>query len=529
MENRQIENTPETGFLALYAKAEAGDALAQYQLGLCFLNGMGVGRNTFLAKFWLSKSASLGFATAARELQWVEESALLDTEGILQWLKDQALQQEAAKAQSAPVQEAVPEPVTAPEPAPVPAFKPLPAHLLVPEYTPLPRKTFVPRPTTPGASPCGTQYLIEGHPTPPAGQPIGYVPQAPAYSEPIPPYVPQPETDQVAGVSMTTSYLLEPRNQGIGFEDTVINREKPGILDRLIIGFNNARFHKVCTVLGAIVVFVMVVGIGHCIGRFDRLISAGSELRDVSKLVHIHATKSRPVDVSKSSISSMVEDLMDSSYGRFDAKLGCWASRSGGTEFCFKVNRVDAVKTWEGTRIYVLATGRMASDSNIADGIIGMFVLEPQFASNYTTVAKNPFVTAGSGDEPPESWHFVKLGRDDVWGWQGEIENNSLGETDSGIILFMPDEGSIKNVGYIPTSFEMLDLRNVNGHIANARQSIDLKGTVKIEETGSGMYPIRLTVSGIRNGSQKQGESILINFKKDLGEYVIPMRNPYTY
>ena len=156
MENRQIENTPETGFFALYAKAEAGDAFAQYQLGLCFLNGMGVGRNAFLAKFWLSKSASSGFAAAARELHWIEESARLDTEGILQWLKDQALQQEAAKAQSAPVQEVVPEPVPAPEPVPTPepapVFKPLPAHLLVPEYTPLPRKTFVPRPTAPGAS-----------------------------------------------------------------------------------------------------------------------------------------------------------------------------------------------------------------------------------------------------------------------------------------------------------------------------------------------------------------------------------------
>ena len=529
MENRQIENTPEIGFLVLYQKAEDGDAFSQYQLGLCFLNGMGVARNPFLARFWLSKAALSGHTAAVRELQWIEESALLDTEQVARWLKAQTLKQEAEKAQEAPVKEASPEPVPAPEPAPVPVFKPIPAHLLVPDYTPLPKKTFVPRPTTPGASSRGTQYLVEGHPMPPAGQAIGYVPEAAAYSEPIPPYVPQPEVAQAGGTSLTTSYLLEPHEQGSGIEDTVINREKPGILDRLIIGIHNARFHKVCTVLGAIIVLVMVVGIGHCIGRFDRLMSAGSELRDVSKLIHVHATKHRPVDVSTASINSMVQDLMDSSYGRFDAKLGCWASRSGGTEFCFKVNRVDAVKTWEGTRVYVLATGRMASDSNIADGIIGMFVLEPQFASNYTTVAKNPFVTAGSGDEPPESWQFVRLGRDDVWGWQGEIENNSLGETDSGVILFIPDEGSIKNVGYIPTSFEMLDLRNVNGHIANARQSIDLKGTVKIEEVGSGMYPIRLTVSGIRNGSQKQGESILINFKKDLGEYVIPMRNPYTY
>ena len=75
----------------------------------------------------------------------------------------------------------------------------------------------------------------------------------------------------------------------------------------------------------------------------------------------------------------------------------------------------------------------------------------------------------------------------------------------------------------------MLDLGNVNGHIANARQAIDLKGAIKIEEYGNGMYPIRLTVDGMRNGSQKQGESIQITFRKDVGEYVVPMRNPFTY
>lgn len=513
-----MENALETDFLDLYEQAENGSPEAQYQLGLCFLNGIGIRRDARLAEVWLLKSASANHLGAIRDLQWIHEAALLDIERVSQWLA-------APVKQPEPV---VTEPVTEPVQKPEPVLAPLPAYLQVPDYTPFPRIDYQPRPMQPGGTACGTQYLIEGHPAVPEGQPIGYVPEA-TYTEPVPPYVPSVGMENAGGIPAGTEYLLSASAVEDEIEDTIIDHEKPGVLDRLIIGFRNQRFHKVCSILGGLIVFVLVVGIGHCIGRFDRLIGANSEMKNVTKVIHIHQTKNRQVGVGSEDINSMVKDLMDSSYGRFDVKLGCWSSRSGGTEFCFKVNRVDAVKTKEGDRVYVLATGRMASDSNIADGIIGMFVLEPQFGSNYTTVAKNPFVTAGSGDEPPENWQFVRLGRDDVWGWQGEIENNSLGETDSGIILFTQIEGNIKNIGYIPTSFEMLDLGNVNGHIANARQAIDLKGTIKIEEYGNGMYPIRLTVDGMRNGSQKQGESIQITFRKDVGEYVVPMRNPFTY
>ncbi len=520
-----MENEPETDFLLLYEQAENGHPEAQYQLGLCFLNGMGIRQDIRLAEVWLLKSALAHHPEAVRSLQWIHEAALLDVDLVNQWLSGQAVQPEPVQPSSPP---AVQQPVPIPEPKPVPVLVPLPDHLKVPAYTPFPRKDYQPRPTEAGGLACGTQYLIDGRPSVREGQFTGYIPEI-AYTEPQPPYRKAVDRQAAGGTSVGTEYLLSHLLADNSIEDTIIDHEKPGFLDRLIIGFQNQKFHKACTILGGVLVFVMVIGIGHCVGRFDRFLSAASDMKNVTKTIQIHNSKGASIGVDKDSINNMVKDLMDSSYGRFDVKLGCWASRSGGTEFCFKVNRVDAVRTKEGPRIYVLATGRMANDSNLADGIIGMFVLEPQFGIGYTTVAKNPFVTAGSGDEPPENWQFVQLGRNDVWGWQGEIENNNLGETDSGVILFTEIDGNIKNIGYIPTSFEMLDLGHVDGHIANARQSIDLKGTVKIEEYGNGMYPIRLTVSGIRNGSQKQGESIQVPFRKDIGEYVVPMRNPFTY
>ncbi len=523
METHQIENTPEADFLRLYEQAENGNPEAQHRLGFCFLSGIGIHRDFLLAKMWLLKSASAGYPEAVRDLQWVHEASLLDVTQINQWLAEQ--KEQPRRESSAPASDL--ERILAKDQKTVTKLEPLPVHLQVPDYTPFPRIDYQPRPVQPGGKSCGTQYLIDEHPVPAEGQLAGYVPEA-RYMEPVPPYVFIASTGSVGGISIGTEYLLASKaNEEI--EDTIINHEKPGLIDRFIIGFRNQQFHRICTILGGVLVFVMVIGIGHCIGRFDRFVETHSEMKNVINAIHIHTSKGGAVGVDREEINGMVKDLMDSSYGRFDAKLGCWLSRSGGTEFCFKVNRVDAVKTLEGARIYVLATGRMASDSSIADGIIGMFVLEPSFGFNYITVAKSPFVTAGSGDEPPESWQFVKFGREDVWGWQGKIENNNLGETDSGIILFTQIEGNIKNIGYIPTSFEMLDLGHVNGHIANARQAINLKGTIKIEEHGNGMYPIRLTVNGIRNGSQKQGESIQIAFRKDVGEYVVPVRNPFTY
>lgn len=526
MESSQIDNNAEADFLSLYEQAENGNPEAQYQLGLCFLNGMGTSRNTQLAEVWLLKAASAHHPQAVRDLQWIHEAALLDIELLKQRLIEQAQQLVPQPEPQKVSPEPPPVPVPEPEPEPLPH---LPDYLLVPEYVPLPRKVFEPRPIQPGGITSGTQYLIEGHPAPQEGQSTSYIAST-AYTEPVPPYVPQSE-ETVGGVPSGTEYMLFLPYGFAPVEDTVINHENPGFLDHLILGFKNQKFHKYSTILGGVFAFIIVIGIAHAIGKFDKLIGSHSELKDVTSVIHMHDGKRAPVGIAKNDVNDMVKDIMDSSYGRFDSKLGCWASRSGGTEYCIKVNRVDAVKTSEGSRVYVLATGRMANESNLADGVIGMFILEPQSSFNYTIVAKNPFVTAGTGDEPPENWRFVKLGKDDIWGWQGEIENNNLGETDSGVVLFTQIDGNIKNVGYIPTSLEMLNLDHFNGHLADARHAIDLRGDITIEERAGGqsLYPIRLTVSGIRYGSNIKDESIQITFKEELGEYVIPMRNPFTH
>lgn len=48
--------------------AEQGETAAQYQLGLCYANGRGVGRDLSQAARWYDKAAKSGHADAASRL-----------------------------------------------------------------------------------------------------------------------------------------------------------------------------------------------------------------------------------------------------------------------------------------------------------------------------------------------------------------------------------------------------------------------------------------------------------------------------
>ena len=50
------------------SRAETGDAKAQYNLGFCYSNGIGVVKNPVTAVIWWRKSADQGFAEAQHNL-----------------------------------------------------------------------------------------------------------------------------------------------------------------------------------------------------------------------------------------------------------------------------------------------------------------------------------------------------------------------------------------------------------------------------------------------------------------------------
>ena len=55
-------------------EAEQGDAMAQYNLGVCYYNGEGVAQNYAEAVKWWSKAAEQGQAEAKTALRLLEET-----------------------------------------------------------------------------------------------------------------------------------------------------------------------------------------------------------------------------------------------------------------------------------------------------------------------------------------------------------------------------------------------------------------------------------------------------------------------
>ena len=53
------------------AAAKAGDAAAQYNLGVCYYNGDGVPKDLTQAAYWFRKSAEQGDADAADEQKFI--------------------------------------------------------------------------------------------------------------------------------------------------------------------------------------------------------------------------------------------------------------------------------------------------------------------------------------------------------------------------------------------------------------------------------------------------------------------------
>ena len=65
-----------TAFKNSKEKAEKGDALAQYQLGLCYDRGVGVAKNLAQAAAWYRKAAETGYAEAQASLGFCYQKGL---------------------------------------------------------------------------------------------------------------------------------------------------------------------------------------------------------------------------------------------------------------------------------------------------------------------------------------------------------------------------------------------------------------------------------------------------------------------
>lgn len=66
----QEKNTPDSIFARIEKSAIRGDAVAQYNLGMMYLNGDGVRMDDAKAVYWLTKAAEKGDSRAQFNLGW---------------------------------------------------------------------------------------------------------------------------------------------------------------------------------------------------------------------------------------------------------------------------------------------------------------------------------------------------------------------------------------------------------------------------------------------------------------------------
>ncbi len=94
--------TLNAGFLAeIQKKANAGDAEAQYNLGMCYANGVGIARDEAEAVKWYAKSAEQGLANAQNNLSVCYakgDGVARDDAAAVKWFR-LATEQGDAKAQ----------------------------------------------------------------------------------------------------------------------------------------------------------------------------------------------------------------------------------------------------------------------------------------------------------------------------------------------------------------------------------------------------------------------------------------------
>ena len=91
--------TPEPYFSELVKKAEAGDAKAQFNLGVCYANGNGVAKDEKEAVKWYTKSAEQGNATAQYNLGVCNYNGIgvgKDEKEAVKWYTKSAEQGDAA-------------------------------------------------------------------------------------------------------------------------------------------------------------------------------------------------------------------------------------------------------------------------------------------------------------------------------------------------------------------------------------------------------------------------------------------------
>lgn len=215
-------------------------------------------------------------------------------------------------------------------------------------------------------------------------------------------------------------------------------------------------------------------------------------------------------------------------YGDYDQQHGCWNTTAEDQDFeyqyCMKLDRVDAISSNTGKRLYILAAGGLPDPSagaHATPGLIGAFVLEDH-NGHTETIAANDKIAAGNFGTAPKQWKFVRLGPSDYWGWQNTDGYTGQGITESFFIVLAPFGKSVRDLakhlpaGYDDSGMDCPESSKTCGKTA-------WTSTLDVDSSGSdSIFPLVLTVKGSSRGKELKNKSFKLPFERKTWSYPKP-------
>jgi hypothetical protein len=226
------------------------------------------------------------------------------------------------------------------------------------------------------------------------------------------------------------------------------------------------------------------------------------------------------------------KQVLDSAYPEYDQAHACWITNTEEQRYCMQLDSEQKVKTSDGERLYILATG-VAVDENgeyngghLSQGLVGAFVVENR-AGKSEIIAANPNIAEGVFGTAPTKWKLVKLGPADYWGWLNTFGDCHQGFCGGFYSILAPYGKSVRDLSNIVANYEDTGACGEDEAIC-AKTTSEMDSSLKIDATKSDLkvYPLLITVTGKDHGEAVNSSDWTFTFDEQKWAYVTPADYP---
>lgn len=221
-------------------------------------------------------------------------------------------------------------------------------------------------------------------------------------------------------------------------------------------------------------------------------------------------------------------DIMREFYGPYSKADKCWIASHEGKSYCMRPGALSKVAGKDGAASYFVAVmGKPLGDASChaCTGNVGLFVLRPSGTYLGLQAQSDRYVELGAWGEPPadDSYAVRLFGADDNYGWVISTGYTAQGETSEGATLYGVIGDQVKEVGYLPLSFD--DNGNCENHVNTGTNlpcsDYKFEPVFDSDSSSSKFAPIVLRASGTKQGKTFD-QTFTILFDEKSAYYKLP-------